>query len=182
MKRASGLLLGVALFLFPQTVTASGSDIFTAIERGDCCKVQFLIQLEPRMMETKSVNGIRPLHLAAGMGDLQIVKILLNNRVNVNARCFNNTTPLMKAAEAGEPAVVRILNIPGLEINARDKRGWTALHYAACCGNSDILQYLMERGADINGRTRNGTTSLSLAVVNNHQDAADLIRAYGGIE
>jgi ankyrin repeat protein len=182
MKRASGLLLGVALFLFPQTVTASGEDIFNAIERGDCCKVRFLIQIEPRMMDTKSVNGIRPLHLAAGMGDLQIVTILLNNGVSVNAQCFNQTTALMRAAEAGELAVVRLLNIPGLEINVRDKRGWTALHYAACCGSCEILQFLMERGADINGRTNNGTTPLSMAVVNNHQDAADLIRAYGGIE
>jgi ankyrin repeat protein len=169
------------LFLMP--VRAVGiPEMFTAVQERDCLKVKELIRLDPRMVDARSVYGSSPLHWAVEIGDVMMVKMLLECGADVNRKTTDGTTPMMIAARSGNFEIVEMLNLPGIELNAKTRRGWTALHYAASSGCCETTEYLMLRGAEVNGRTKNGTTPLSIARVNNRQDAVSLIKAYGGIE
>jgi ankyrin repeat/SOCS box protein 3 len=66
--------------------------------------------------------------------------------------------------------------------SASSRGRMTALHLAAASGYDDIIQVLIDVGADVNARTINFTTPLSFAVVNNHLEAAELLRDAGGLE
>jgi len=175
------MLATVLLITTPVTVAAI-PELFAAIKEGECGTVHFLIHLDPKMLEARSVRGIRPLHCAAAEGDVLIVDILLGEGADINAQCFDGTTPLMKAAGAGQPNVLNELDVPWLDVSIRDRKGWTALHYAARSGCFETVCFLLRKGASVNARTNEGTTPLSLAIVNNFIEAGYLIQAYGGIE
>ncbi|MBV6484467.1 MAG: hypothetical protein KFKLKKLM_00973 [Flavobacteriales bacterium] len=76
--------------------------------------------------------GFTPLMQAAAYGQLDMVKILLENKVNVNATC---TAPMYKD------------DIPSVEHNGKMK-GLTAIHLAAQRGHKEVVQALVDAGAD----------------------------------
>jgi len=181
LKRSKISLLTVVLLL-STPVKAATPELFAAIKAGQYNTVRFLLHLDPKMLEARSMRGIRPLHCAVAEGNVLIVHMLLDEGADVNAQCFDGTTPLMKAAETGQLEVLFELDVPNLDVNIKDKRGHTALHYAAESGCCEMVEFLLQRGADVNARTDQGTMPLSLAIVNNYTEAATLIRARGGIE
>ncbi len=74
--------------------------------------------------------GFTPLMQAAYTGQIEMVKILLENKVNVNATC---TAPVY-TAESGNH-------------NGKMK-GLTAIHLAAQKGHKEVVQALVDAGAD----------------------------------
>ena len=183
IHRSSFILAVILTLLLLLPFRAVGiPEMFTAVQERDCQKVKELIRLDPRMVDARSVYGSSPLHWAVEIGDVMMVKMLLECGADVNRKTTDGTTPMMIAAHSGNFEIVEMLNLPGIELNAKTRRGWTALHYAASSGCCETTEFLMLRGAEVNGRTKNGTTPLSIARVNNRQDAVSLIKAYGGIE
>jgi len=77
------------------------------------------------------------LHTAAGQGNLDKVKSLLNKGKKVDERDENSLTPLHYAAAAAELEVVTYLISKGANINAQDSLGKTPLHYA-CAADMSI--------------------------------------------
>ena len=62
--------------------------------------------------------------------DLEMVKLLISYRADVNLKNFRGATPLMAAAGDGPSSVVKYLLEKGADANARDQDGNTALRYA----------------------------------------------------
>lgn len=174
--------VGACLLLFLPTLAKGSSQIFEAIAEGDCDRAAFLIDLDPRRLDCKSRGGIRPLHLAVELNDINIVRLLLENGADADCSSFDGTTPLMVASKAGNFEMVQILYTPWRNLNATDRRGFTVMHHAAISGCCRTLKFLYSKGADINARTANGATPLSFAIVNNHEDAITLITRMGGIQ
>jgi len=80
---------------------------------------------------------------AVGRRKFDIVKLLLANGANIEARVKSNgTTALMLAAESGEAQTVKLLLHKGASMEARDNDGKTALDFAARSGHTDIVQIL----------------------------------------
>ena len=69
-----------------------------------------------------------PIHNAAHNGNLNRVRQLLNQGVNVNERTNFDWTPLHKAAYRGRPNVVRELVRHGAKISTRNTNGRTPLN------------------------------------------------------
>ncbi len=90
-----------------------------------------------------------PLYWAAGKGDINTVKTLLDQGADVN-ETFDSLTPLMRASEGGHIEVVKMLLDRGADINAKSNIGRTALSIAANKGHINIVNILLERGADLN--------------------------------
>lgn len=67
-----------------------------------------------------------------------MVKLLLKNGADVNARNKSHKTPLHKAAKAGHPKVIEILLKHGAKKDLKDDRGRTALQYATSTKHNDI--------------------------------------------
>jgi ankyrin repeat protein len=71
----------------------------------------------------------RALHDAAGLGNIEAVKVLLASGADVNAINNDGETPLHIAAYSGMPDIAKLLLDAGADINAKTKEGKTPLDY-----------------------------------------------------
>ncbi|KAE8442914.1 hypothetical protein EG329_002586 [Mollisiaceae sp. DMI_Dod_QoI] len=103
-----------------------------------------------------NIHKDTPLQLAAGYGNLDIIRMLLERKAPVNQYWKCNMTPLMAATNGGHLEAMKLLLDNGAETDPHEHdygfysdRG-TALQFAARAGSFAIAQLLIERGADIN--------------------------------
>ncbi len=89
-------------------------------------------------------------HLAAYLGDIEKLKKLLEEGVNVNAPAMYDTTALHAAANGGNKDVVEFLISKGAKVDAIDTIGLPPLYYAALHNYEDITDLLLDKGADVN--------------------------------
>jgi ankyrin repeat protein len=94
------------------------------------------------------VRGFEPpLTAAATSQRTDLVKLLLENGADVNARDDEGYTALMEPAECGDQEVVEVLLAAGIDVNARNVEGFTALQYAKEQGHTKIVDLLAQAGA-----------------------------------
>lgn len=113
------------------------------------------------------------LHTASYRGYSSVVRLLLEEGADANARRYNCRTALMIAAESGSTEVVEALIENGADVNLWDKSGETALIAAAkgfgvpggwgmfveevACPHVEML---LDAGADVNMKDVRGFTAL----------------------
>jgi ankyrin repeat protein len=90
-------------------------------------------------------NSGRPLFLAAGEGKLDVVRYLLDEGADVNARENWGSTPLIEAAYSGHADVIKELLLRGADINVISEQG-TALDTAINRNNTAVAELLRHRG------------------------------------
>mmetsp|Transcript_2370 Transcript_2370/g.3319 ORF Transcript_2370/g.3319 Transcript_2370/m.3319 type:complete len:110 (-) Transcript_2370:60-389(-) len=73
-----------------------------------------------------SAPGARLIGAAADGEKKLVQKLLKEEKVNVNARDWDELTPLIPAASSGHLDIVKLLK-EGADVNAKDKDGITAL-------------------------------------------------------
>ncbi|XWS73779.1 hypothetical protein CRYUN_Cryun02cG0158500 [Craigia yunnanensis] len=101
----------------------------------------------------KDDRGWTTLHIGSRKGDLNQVKQLLNDGMDVNVAAWGpkskGVTPLHLAAEGGHLEVMDELLERGANIDARTKGacGWTPLHTAAKERKKEAIKFLIENGA-----------------------------------
>jgi ankyrin repeat protein len=147
--------------------------------------------------------GATPLLLAAGTGDMEVMKALLAKGADPKLTTNDGTTPLMAASgvglsenrsrdgEARALEAVKLLIQLGADPNVSNKWGTTPLHGAAYTGANTIVQYLVDKGANLNVIDQFGQTPLSIAEGDpnylsddferrSNPKTAELIRKLGG--
>ncbi len=92
--------------------------------------------------------------------NVEIAKLLVKNGADINAKNNNGDTPLHGAAYAGDVKIAKLLVKNGADVNAKNNNGDTPLHIVR---NVDIAKLLIENGADVNARNDNGDTPLHKA-------------------
>lgn len=82
-------------------------------------------------------------------GDINTVKALLNQGVNVNEIdvAAKGTSALGAASYSGHIDIMNLLIDKGADVNANIKGGWTPLAWAAYGGNAGAVKLLLDRGA-----------------------------------
>ncbi len=88
--------------------------------------------------------GYNALLFAAYRGNINIVKLLINNGANVNSKNSSGQTPLIIASSLGHREVVQYLLEKNATINIRDRNGKTALRYTK---TNSIKTLLLSKGA-----------------------------------
>ncbi len=100
-------------------------------------------------------------------GYLDIVKYLVANGADINAKSDNGGTALMFAARDGQLEIVKYLVSKGANVNYTSKHYWTALKTAAGNGQLEVVKYLISKGANIRIKGREDVLIQALIFANN---------------
>ena len=96
-------------------------------------------------------NKWGPLHYACLIGHSEIVKFLVEARVNCNKVSIDEWTPLQICCFFGRSDCVKELLVhPNLQINKKTRFRGTGLHLACEAGKVDIIKQLLEKDACMN--------------------------------
>lgn len=120
-----------------------------------------------------------PLVAAAHVGNIEIAKILLKARADINYSAHGDPSPLMEAADEGHLAFVKYLHSAGADIHIKRRNDGTALTVAAREGQVAVMKYLIEQGADINARAMGESTPLAQAARSGELEAVKFLLAKG---
>lgn len=101
-----------------------------------------------------------PLHLAAKLGFIEIVELLLEYTSEVDARNRLKQTPLQWAAYYSHLDVVKYLVSKGADVHTIDADGDPALTWAANKAQFKVVDYLIQQGADPKKISPIGNTAL----------------------
>jgi ankyrin repeat protein len=102
--------------------------------------------------------------------DIAIVKFLVSEGADVNAKNSIDTTPLREAVFRRNIEVARFLISEGADVNAKNNVGATPLHFAARQNMPVFARLLVSNGADVNAGDNWGHTPLSLARDSGHTE------------
>ena len=145
------------------------------VQTGDVEAAQDFIE-QGGSVTIKSVDGNTFLHGAVHKGHLEMVRLLVENGVDINAVKSQNSviwTPLRIAVRYGHRDIVRFLIEKGAEVNFRYPGGRNFLHQAAFSGDAEMANILIEGGVEVNVVDDDGLTSLYIGV---HKGHLELVR------
>jgi len=135
--------------------------------------------MEPRWSGARyrrRLVGATALLFAAKAGDVEVMRLLLQNGADPKINTDLNITPLMAAAgiawasnqeRASEEQVLEAVKLLveeyGADVNFVADTGETAMHAAAYRGANNVVQYLFDKGAKLDVVDKAGRTPLAIA-------------------
>ena len=146
---------------------AEGFTIHEAAALGRIARLEACLAAAPWSVDTLSLDGWTPLHLAAFFAQREAVLTLLDKGADPNlyGRAFERNLPL-HASCAGwlkKPEVVELLIPVTVDIDARQGGGWTPLMLAAANDMAESLTLLLQAGADRSLTNDQGQTARDIA-------------------
>ncbi|CAI9725800.1 serine/threonine-protein phosphatase 6 regulatory ankyrin repeat subunit A-like [Octopus vulgaris] len=128
------------------------------------------------IVNKQSINGWSPLLVASEKGQLEIVKILLQNNARIDVFDEHGKAALHLAAENGHEEVADLLLEYKAFVNAKSKIGVTPLHLAAQNGYCNLVKLLIEKhNASIDALTLKQKTALHMAAQNGRIDVCSCL-------
>ena len=137
-------------------------------------------------------DGATPLHAAAWHGDLEMVRLLLNCKVDVDSRDNYGRTSMHAVSQGFSlipniyqslSDVARLLLEHDADVNARTSRGFysgqTPLHEAAQNNRIEVIHVLLEHGANAAAEDDQGRTPLNRAAAWGSVDVARVLLEHG---
>jgi len=110
-----------------------------------------------------ATNADAQLIEAAKAGQPTVVRALLAQRADANAREADGTTALHWAVRSDDRPTVAALIKAGADVSATNRYGVTPLALAATNGNAGMVDALLNAGADANSASPEGATALMTA-------------------
>ena len=185
MKQTKGLGRSVALLaiaLLTAAILPDDRALLDATKRGDVAAVRAALK-EGADANAAQGDGLTALHLAAQEGNLEITKLLLGAKANVEAKTkIGDYTPLHLAASGAHLTVVQALLAAGAKPGAvTTTTGVTPLHLAAkALGGELVVKALLDKGAPVNAKeTSSGQTALMFGAAYGRAAAVKELMAHG---
>ena len=146
--------------------------IHVAALHGHINVVQKLLDYSANVEETDAIAWRRPLHFAAGSRQTSMVKFLIEQGAQVDAKARNAVQPIHEASWSGSIEILDALIEAGAAVDCSDWLGYQPLHWATLTPNQpDVIKYLSNKKADINAKTSEGLRAVTLV---SRADAANL--------
>ena len=157
------------LILYSSSVRATDSvgDIYDAIRREDVGGVKSTLAADTNAVNFVGEKAFTLLHFAAQHGSsngTEILKFLLANGANIEAKNHIGQTPLFGAVIYDNLEGTKILIAHGAKVNVRQASGGTPLHAAAINSYCEVARALIRNGAAIKAKDSEGKTPLRLAL------------------
>ena len=120
-------------------------------------------------------NGWTPLMIASQSGHADVVELLLDKNVPINAQNKNGKTAVYIASQNGHFSVVSTLLNNGAESNITTNNGWTPLMIASQNGHGDVVELLLEKNVPVNTQYTDGMTAVYIASQNGHSSVVSTL-------
>ena len=119
-------------------------------------------------------------------GHKNIVKILLEKKVDIDYIGYYGRTPLQTAIISNKFEIVKMLISSGAKINQKNKSGYTALMRASGYLYSisieeqkKLVEILISKGSDLNMQSNRGNTALHCAILPQNNEIVELLLSNG---
>ncbi|UKZ52676.1 hypothetical protein TrVGV298_006457 [Trichoderma virens] len=100
--------------------------------------------------EFTNTKGWRLLEWAIEKDDAEMIKLLLDDSIDLRAKDDTGWNPLISASRNGQADIVRLIIDTGkADIDLKDNNGFTALSWAIKNNHEDVARLLLERGANV---------------------------------
>ncbi|KKT23685.1 MAG: hypothetical protein UW09_C0003G0207 [candidate division TM6 bacterium GW2011_GWF2_43_87] len=130
------------------------------VEGGSFAMVEYLVKTVGVDVNAARAVYASPLHSAAELGKLDIVKFLFENGAYINQSKLG-FTPLFSAVQGGNLDVISyLIDVAKADVNAVDQWGTTPLHKAIRSNQLEAVKLLVKKGADVNQKTKHFGTPL----------------------
>uniref|UniRef100_A0A671RU72 Ankyrin-3-like n=1 Tax=Sinocyclocheilus anshuiensis TaxID=1608454 RepID=A0A671RU72_9TELE len=142
------------------------------------CRACFTMHFDLNSLITlngRNFRGETALHMAARAGQANVVKFLVANGADVDAKAKDDQTPLHISSRLGKPDIVQQLLQHGASPDATTTSGYTPLHLAARDGHRDMASILLDNGASLGITTKKGFTPLHVAAKYGKIEVAKLL-------
>ncbi|MBI3432587.1 MAG: ankyrin repeat domain-containing protein [Hydrogenophilales bacterium] len=128
------------------------------------------------------VQGDTPIRMAALVGDVALVKAMIEKGADIKAIVRDaNESPLHAAIAEGHREIAELLINNGADVNAENLSRRTPLHFlAAYLNDRKLAELMIEKGANVNAEDKDGRTPLSYATRAGNGEVADVLRQRGG--
>jgi ankyrin repeat protein len=148
------------------------------VKRGMLDEVTEMIE-QGKDINTPTASGEPLLHLAVRQGDVEMVRLLLDNGADFDvADQHTGMTPVLITASRGQSAILELLIRYGADIHATNPAGDTPLHLAAGGGHQSAVEVLLKYRPDIDAVNDSGISAQQAAEQNGHTQLAREIRQH----
>jgi ankyrin repeat protein len=167
---------------------AGGGQLLDAVSEGDTAAVARLLAagadpnaLVAERMQSGEVFQSTALREAAGCGQLEVLRLLLDSGADPSLASSDGDTPLMTAARLGQLKVLRRLLGRGAAVDAVEPgTGLTAFHWACFHNKVDCAEELARVGCDAGLKDKSGHTGRELAEGKGHAAVVERLRVVVG--
>ena len=132
----------------------SSTKVLANIPTNSSIKV-FLGQLNPNPLTDIMEQSIKE-------GNLDVVKLIIENGININIQNDLGESPLHLASANGKRDIVKYLVEKGANIDLQDKQGQTPVFFVVDNNEIGLLDLFLKKGADVTKKNKDGLTPLAL--------------------
>lgn len=161
------------------TVSPVQDEISTAILQGDAATATRLLEEDRSLIQACDRNGATPLHIAAQVADVDLVKWLLERRANVRKQDMWENTALDRAAQSAEPRNDYAQRFPDIAKLLLDHGAEMTISAAVALGDAERVRAMLSADPALLRRSLRNGGLLSLAVNHNQLDMVKLLLDLG---
>mmetsp|Transcript_16608 Transcript_16608/g.38885 ORF Transcript_16608/g.38885 Transcript_16608/m.38885 type:complete len:300 (+) Transcript_16608:98-997(+) len=155
-------------------------DVHKVAMSGTADQAKELLESSTSNVNVADVRGVTPLHFACRRGNVDVAKVLLEAKADVNLKTHLGRQPLHAVAEQGSTSLAKMLLEAGANIEAGDARMQTPLHWGVRSNQSEVVKLLVDSRADLSAKTIGGYTPYSMAEDWSSAPMRELLRSLGG--
>jgi ankyrin repeat protein len=178
-----GANVNVVHELHPPQLVPFGSKRWTPLSlatRLECHDLMQQLLQHGAAVNGSDESGRTALIDAAGRGQVEVVRILLDAGADVEAKTrIEEKTALLLAADEGQAEAARLLIDRRADVNVRDHNGETPLLVSAARGHAEVVRLLLMHGADVRARDRFDNTAIRNAEKYSGPEVVALLRSAG---
>ncbi len=130
--------------LFGFSYSLDSAEMTQLIRKGDVAGIEKMIVQNPGLLKVDEKRGHAPLHYAVSVGNIEIIKLLLDKGMKVDCLYHQRNTPFTFAAYGGKVAIAKLLLKRGADLNHNNQFNETALVFAVRNRHHRFIDFLLD--------------------------------------